>query len=1064
MGGKRRVPPKLAKLERPRTEGLYERGRLFAMLDRARGKPVIWISAPPGAGKTSLVASYLRARELPGLWYQVDGGDADISTFFHYLGLAGQQAARRKKIALPQFSPEYLPDPSGFARGFFRELFGRMPRLAAVVLDNYQEVLEEPLFHTVIREAIEQIPDGVNLIVSGRTGPPSQLSRHVANGTVAALAWPELRLTLEEARGIGKAHQIADERLVGKLYERSDGWMAGFTLMLEQTRRSTRIAVPDRSDSLETIFEYFAGQIFDAAPPEDQQVLMHTAFLPLMTSEMAERMSANPSAVKLLERLHRRHLFVDRRLGDEAIYQYHALFRTFLLARAKQIFTPFGLKQMARRAAAILETAGYREHSVALYLEAHDWLAARTVILELAGELHGTARWQTLQQWIEALPGEEVAAEPWLLYWLGMVAIAQQPRQAAETLERAYTVFNERGETLGRILTCAGIIRADYTDFLSVPRVNEWIDRLVALVQDDPVFPQLHLGLDVYANLLIALHYRQPRNAFLETLVERLVGLIRNPAIDASRKSFAAGAVINYCVDTEDEASIASVLEQIRPVLDKDTLDRVDDGNTWYYYVVYCLSVGDLAAARRCADQVLAFSQTYGYKRLTWGGLWFRLILASIERDVPGLMAIAAPLSAQVSGARMFDLLSHNLNANIALLRGDSAAALRHFEAFAEAALSKGMVFFGQMAQLNVAVLRALRGEHEAALSDLSRATALQDGTQLRLDRREGWLIEAYIRHARAEHEQCRTLLARALEDRTPWLWSLLLTPNDLLPAVCAIALEQGIAREHVRQLIERFRLPPPSADTPHWPWPIRVYTLGDAVVQIDGEPLKFGHKAQRRPLDLLKSLIALGGQRVELATLAASIWPDLDGDAALTALHTALYRLRKLLGRDDALEVQDGKLSLSLRSCWVDAWAFERLVAAVDVPADAAPDSAKGAAERVMQIYRGRFLEHDGDPAWALATRDRLHSKYLRCTHSVGLALERAGHWEQAATLYRRALEVDGSAEGVYRRLMVCYQRLGRHAEALDTYRRCREMLAALLGTKPSNETEALLESIRNT
>ena len=100
---------------------------------------------------------------------------------------------------------------------------------------------------------------------------------------------------------------------------------------------------------------------------------------------------------------------------------------------------------MARRAAAILETAGYREHSVALYLEAQDWPAARTVILELAGELHGTARWQTLQQWIEALPAEEVAAEPWLLYWLGMVAIAQQPRQAAQTLERAYCCIRRAG-------------------------------------------------------------------------------------------------------------------------------------------------------------------------------------------------------------------------------------------------------------------------------------------------------------------------------------------------------------------------------------------------------------------------------------------------------------------------------------------------------------------------------------------------------------------------------------------------------------------------------------------
>ena len=255
------------------------------------------------------------------------------------------------------------------------------------------------------------------------------------------------------------------------------------------------------------------------------------------------------------------------------------------------------------------------------------------------------------------------------------------------------------------------------------------------------MFPQLHLGLDVYANLLVALHYRQPRNAFLATLVERLVALIRNPAIDASRKSFAAGAAINYCVDTEDEASIASALEQIRPVLDKDTLDRVDDGNTWYYYVVYCLAVGDLASARRCADQVLVFSQTFGYKRLMWGGLWFRLILASIDRDVPGLTAIAAPLSAQVSGARMFDLLSHNLNANIALLHGDSASALRHFEAFAEAALSEG----DGVLRPDGAAQRGRRSERFGAsmrrrCPDLSRATALQEGTQLRLDRREGWL------------------------------------------------------------------------------------------------------------------------------------------------------------------------------------------------------------------------------------------------------------------------------------------------------------------------------------
>jgi ATP/maltotriose-dependent transcriptional regulator MalT len=45
----------MGKVSRPILTGIYPRKRLFALLDRIRERPVIWVSGPPGCGKTTLV-------------------------------------------------------------------------------------------------------------------------------------------------------------------------------------------------------------------------------------------------------------------------------------------------------------------------------------------------------------------------------------------------------------------------------------------------------------------------------------------------------------------------------------------------------------------------------------------------------------------------------------------------------------------------------------------------------------------------------------------------------------------------------------------------------------------------------------------------------------------------------------------------------------------------------------------------------------------------------------------------------------------------------------------------
>jgi DNA-binding SARP family transcriptional activator len=243
---------------------------------------------------------------------------------------------------------------------------------------------------------------------------------------------------------------------------------------------------------------------------------------------------------------------------------------------------------------------------------------------------------------------------------------------------------------------------------------------------------------------------------------------------------------------------------------------------------------------------------------------------------------------------------------------------------------------------------------------------------------------------------------------------------------------------------------------------PIRVRALGGFDLVIDGVPFVSGVKPQRRPLDLLKVLLVSNGHSVGAAELADKLWPDSDGDTARNSLQVAVHRLRRLLGRDQAVVVQDRKVYLHHTLCSVDLWTFE-LEAQHLSRIDADDPSFPERAAEALRLYRGPLFAQEAEQAWMLLPRERLRRVWLGLIRRLGDYHEACGDWGRAGELYERAVDLDPLAEEVYRRLMRCQQRAGESAEAMHTYRCCRQQLVAGLGVAPSAETERLYHALRS-
>ena len=505
------------------------RKKLFDLLDKKRHYRITWISGTAGSGKTTLAASYIKTNRLPCLWYRIDEGDNDLSTFFYYLGLSAKNASPRKRKPLPLFTPEYFMGAAVFARRFFENLGTRLTPPIVIVFDDYQNIARSSPFHEVLKSGLTMIPDGIQVIVSSRMDPPAAFAAMVANKQMQIVDSKDLRMRFDETRRILrlKSGPALSSKLVRQIHEAADGWAAGLVLMSKNVRRDTAAAPLTDTVIPFELFDYFAGELFDKLDAPTREFLLKTAFLPQFTTDMAQKLTGRTDVVKLLVRLQRDNVFIEKISSEAPSYQYHALFQKFLTDRAITELGEDSVSGLKRTCAVLLETSGRVEDTVILFAEAGDEANLIRVIMENAERLILLGRSRTLVQWIELLSEDVREKTPWLSYWLGMGTLAFSPADARMHFEKAFYRFSRNHDTAGSYLAWAGIIDAVANNWNDFTLFDPWIEWLENTLRDHGSLPAGEVEAKVTVCMMTALLIRKPDHPDLAQWVERGLALSR---------------------------------------------------------------------------------------------------------------------------------------------------------------------------------------------------------------------------------------------------------------------------------------------------------------------------------------------------------------------------------------------------------------------------------------------------------------------------------------------------------------------------------------------------------
>lgn len=397
LGGKVEPPP-------PRPGAVSRR----AVVERARrsGARVVAVAAPPGYGKSTLLAEWAATDDRPVAWAAVDRLDDDPAALLTLLALACARVSPGAAAVV------------GEMRGTGTTALGRSaPLLAAalartttpfvLLVDDLHEASSEAC-QDVLEVVLGGVPAGSQVVVATRS-TPARLARRRVEGDLAEIGPPDLRVDAAGARTVFAAAGVAADVDLGAVVQRCEGWPTGVllcALLVRDGGDATSLAGDDRF-----VADYLYRECLARLSPATQHFLRCTAVLDRLSAPACDAVLGTTGSAARLRALEDAGLFLVPLDHHRGWFRFHTLFREFLLAELERV-EPDAVVTLHRRAAAWFADHGLPARAVEHHLAAGDVEDAALLVAELALPTYQAGRVDVVTRWLAALGDATVEAYP----------------------------------------------------------------------------------------------------------------------------------------------------------------------------------------------------------------------------------------------------------------------------------------------------------------------------------------------------------------------------------------------------------------------------------------------------------------------------------------------------------------------------------------------------------------------------------------------------------------------------------------------------------------------------